>query len=160
MIDEKRCYFFGRNPQVCDINVEHASCSRVHAALVYHKHLNRSFLVDLGSGNLFKIIYLSITMERKWFIFNSSRNFYRKSSSRSQQTRASYGRSKFSFRRFHQTIYFTRKITNGDLPRRFGRYDDDRQSVGETFRASGERRWIRSKSLMASPIFRPTSFGF
>lgn len=51
MIDEKRCYFFGRNPQLCDIAVEHASCSRVHSALLYHKHLNRCFLIDLDSAH-------------------------------------------------------------------------------------------------------------
>ncbi|XP_038057754.1 nuclear inhibitor of protein phosphatase 1-like isoform X2 [Patiria miniata] len=49
MIDEKNVYYFGRNSIVCDFVLDHASCSRVHAALMYHKHLNRSFLVDLGS---------------------------------------------------------------------------------------------------------------
>lgn len=32
-----------------DFCIDHASCSRVHSALVYHKHLDRAFLVDLGS---------------------------------------------------------------------------------------------------------------
>lgn len=50
MIDEKKCYLFGRNAQMNDFCIDHASCSRVHAALVYHKHLNRAFLVDLGSS--------------------------------------------------------------------------------------------------------------
>jgi len=49
MIDEKRCYLFGRNAQLNDFCIDHGSCSRVHAALVYHKHLSRAFLVDLGS---------------------------------------------------------------------------------------------------------------
>ncbi|KAB7498272.1 Nuclear inhibitor of protein phosphatase 1 [Armadillidium nasatum] len=49
MIDEKKCYLFGRNPHLNDFCIDHASCSRVHAALVYHKHLNLPFLVDLGS---------------------------------------------------------------------------------------------------------------
>jgi len=49
MIDEKKCYLFGRNPQMTDFCTDHGSCSRVHAALVWHKHLERSFLVDLGS---------------------------------------------------------------------------------------------------------------
>lgn len=49
MIDEKKCYLFGRNKQLNDFCIDHASCSRVHAALVYHKHLNISYLVDLGS---------------------------------------------------------------------------------------------------------------
>ncbi|XP_013410623.1 nuclear inhibitor of protein phosphatase 1 [Lingula anatina] len=49
MIDEKKCYFFGRNKQLCDFCIDHASCSRVHAALVWHKHLGRPFIIDLGS---------------------------------------------------------------------------------------------------------------
>ncbi|XP_050096717.1 nuclear inhibitor of protein phosphatase 1 isoform X2 [Anopheles aquasalis] len=49
MIDEKRCYLFGRNPQINDVCIDHASCSRVHAAFVYHKHLHIAYLVDLGS---------------------------------------------------------------------------------------------------------------
>lgn len=51
MIDEKRYYFFGRNKDVCDFVTDHASCSRCHAVLIWHKHLNRSFLVDLGSAH-------------------------------------------------------------------------------------------------------------
>uniref|UniRef100_A0A183J193 FHA domain-containing protein n=1 Tax=Soboliphyme baturini TaxID=241478 RepID=A0A183J193_9BILA len=38
-----------QSKQFCDFAIDHASCSRVHAALLYHKHLNRAFLVDLGS---------------------------------------------------------------------------------------------------------------
>ncbi|XP_014216322.1 nuclear inhibitor of protein phosphatase 1 [Copidosoma floridanum] len=49
MVDEKKCYLFGRNHQLNDFCIDHASCSRVHAALVYHKFLNRTFLIDLGS---------------------------------------------------------------------------------------------------------------
>ncbi|XP_060551456.1 nuclear inhibitor of protein phosphatase 1-like [Ruditapes philippinarum] len=49
MVDEKKCYFFGRNKQMCDFCIDHASCSRVHAALVWHRHLSRPFLIDLGS---------------------------------------------------------------------------------------------------------------
>ncbi|XP_012266299.1 nuclear inhibitor of protein phosphatase 1 isoform X1 [Athalia rosae] len=49
MVDEKKCYLFGRNQQMNDFCIDHASCSRVHSALVYHKHLQRAFLVDLGS---------------------------------------------------------------------------------------------------------------
>lgn len=49
MIDEKKCYLFGRNSQMNDFCIDHASCSRVHSAFVWHKHLNRAFLVDLGS---------------------------------------------------------------------------------------------------------------
>jgi len=35
---------------MCDFCIDHASCSRVHAALVWHKHLSRPFLIDLGSS--------------------------------------------------------------------------------------------------------------
>ncbi|VDO33786.1 unnamed protein product [Brugia timori] len=49
MVDEKRAYFFGRNPKQCDFVVEHASCSRVHAVLIYHKFLQRFAIVDMNS---------------------------------------------------------------------------------------------------------------
>lgn len=52
MVDEKRCYLFGRNSQMNDFCIDHASCSRVHAAFVYHKHLNIAYLVDLGSSKI------------------------------------------------------------------------------------------------------------
>lgn len=60
MVDEKKCYLFGRNQQLNDFCIDHASCSRVHAALVYHKHLNRAFLVDLGSSKFIAYISTSI----------------------------------------------------------------------------------------------------
>ncbi|XP_065183098.1 nuclear inhibitor of protein phosphatase 1-like [Sycon ciliatum] len=49
MLDDKQSYYFGRNRDACQVVVEHSSCSRVHCVLLYHKHLNRSFLIDLGS---------------------------------------------------------------------------------------------------------------
>ncbi|KAJ7985225.1 hypothetical protein DPEC_G00349880 [Dallia pectoralis] len=49
IIDEKKCYLFGRNPDMCDFTIDHQSCSRVHAALVYHRHLKRVFLIDNNS---------------------------------------------------------------------------------------------------------------
>ncbi|KAG8451180.1 hypothetical protein GDO86_003438 [Hymenochirus boettgeri] len=49
IIDEKKYYLFGRNPDMCDFTIDHQSCSRVHSALVYHKHLKRVFLIDLNS---------------------------------------------------------------------------------------------------------------
>ena len=59
MVDEKKCYLFGRNQQMNDFCIDHASCSRVHSALVYHKHLNRAFLVDLGSSEyMFNKIFM------------------------------------------------------------------------------------------------------
>uniref|UniRef100_A0A0N4Z738 FHA domain-containing protein n=1 Tax=Parastrongyloides trichosuri TaxID=131310 RepID=A0A0N4Z738_PARTI len=51
MVDEKEYYYFGRNPQQVDITLEHASCSRVHAILIYHKALKRFALVDLKSSH-------------------------------------------------------------------------------------------------------------
>ena len=51
MVDEKNAYFFGRNPLYCDFPIDHASCSRVHAVLLFHKNLNKSFLVDLNSAH-------------------------------------------------------------------------------------------------------------
>ena len=51
MIDEKNAYFFGRNHLYCDFTIDHASCSRVHAVLLFHKNLNKSFLVDLNSAH-------------------------------------------------------------------------------------------------------------
>ncbi|KAJ8334848.1 hypothetical protein SKAU_G00404870 [Synaphobranchus kaupii] len=49
IIDEKKYYLFGRNPDACDFTIDHQSCSRVHAALIYHRHLKRVFLIDLNS---------------------------------------------------------------------------------------------------------------
>ena len=49
MLDDKKCYLFGRNPNLNDVCIDHSSCSRIHAALVYHKHLQRFFLIDLAS---------------------------------------------------------------------------------------------------------------
>lgn len=49
MVDEKKSYLFGRNNKLCDFTIDHASCSRVHACLVWHKNLNRPFLIDNGS---------------------------------------------------------------------------------------------------------------
>ena len=60
MVDEKRCYLFGRNSQMNDFTVDHGSCSRVHAALVYHKHLGRTFLVDCGSTHGMRFRYLKL----------------------------------------------------------------------------------------------------
>ncbi|MEQ2282236.1 hypothetical protein AMECASPLE_038463 [Ameca splendens] len=59
IIDEKKFYLFGRNPDWCDFTIDHQSCSRVHSALVYHKHLKRVFLIDLNSSKTLPIIALS-----------------------------------------------------------------------------------------------------
>lgn len=50
MVDEKPYYLFGRNLELTDFCIDHASCSRVHAALIYHRILERFFLMDLGSS--------------------------------------------------------------------------------------------------------------
>lgn len=75
MVDEKRCYLFGRNSQMNDFCIDHASCSRVHAAFVYHKHLNIAYLVDLGSSK-FTLSNALFTDSLSYF-FYSARNFYR-----------------------------------------------------------------------------------
>eukprot|EP00111_Clytia_hemisphaerica_P011018 TCONS_00032297-protein len=49
IIDGKTHFFFGRQREFIDFTIDHTSCSRVHAVMVYHKHLERMFLVDLGS---------------------------------------------------------------------------------------------------------------
>jgi nuclear inhibitor of protein phosphatase 1 len=42
--------FSGRNADVVDVTIDHGSASRYHAALVYHKVLKRSFIIDLKSS--------------------------------------------------------------------------------------------------------------
>ena len=61
--------FPGRNADVVDVTIDHGSASRYHAALVYHKILKRSFILDLKSSKLaaidaagFKLKVLSTTM--------------------------------------------------------------------------------------------------
>lgn len=61
IIDQKPYYLFGRNKEACDFTLEHTSCSRVHAALVFHKHLNRTFLIDLKSSKYIKVSYFNRT---------------------------------------------------------------------------------------------------
>jgi len=51
LIDEKKYYIFGRNNEMCDFVTSHASCSRAHAAIMYHKVLNKAFIVDLKSAH-------------------------------------------------------------------------------------------------------------
>lgn len=58
MVDEKPYYLFGRNLELTDFCIDHASCSRVHACLVYHRILERFFLMDLGSSKYQMLIYL------------------------------------------------------------------------------------------------------
>lgn len=70
MVDEKKCYLFGRNQQLNDFCIDHASCSRVHSALVYHKHLDRAFLVDLGSSKY--RAYTGARIQSSFNIFNES----------------------------------------------------------------------------------------
>jgi len=51
LIDEKKYYIFGRNNEMCDFITNHASCSRAHAAILYHKILKKAFVVDLKSAH-------------------------------------------------------------------------------------------------------------
>uniref|UniRef100_A0AC34QEM4 FHA domain-containing protein n=1 Tax=Panagrolaimus sp. JU765 TaxID=591449 RepID=A0AC34QEM4_9BILA len=71
-VDELTHYYFGRNVDVCEIPVEHASCSRVHAVLVYHKYLNRFALIDLGSSPLTPIF---LDVGTKFYFGASTRRF-------------------------------------------------------------------------------------
>ena len=73
MIDEKNCYFFGRNKDTVDFLTDHASCSRVHAVLLWHKHLNRSFIIDLGSGtNLPNLMIRKIVSNYFYYYHNKA----------------------------------------------------------------------------------------
>jgi nuclear inhibitor of protein phosphatase 1 len=49
IVDGKTHFFFGRQRQYIDFTLDHTSCSRVHAVMIYHKNLQRMFLLDLGS---------------------------------------------------------------------------------------------------------------
>lgn len=74
IIDEKKFYLFGRNPDWCDFTIDHQSCSRVHAALVYHKHLKRVFLIDLNSSKTSpqcSLCYFVWNNARKWELSQS-----------------------------------------------------------------------------------------
>lgn len=92
MIDEKKCYLFGRNPQMNDFTIDHGSCSRVHAALLWHKHLERSFLVDLGSSKWSADIQQSWQISPPWYLLSnifflfSSWDFHRRRQTGGQQT--------------------------------------------------------------------------
>jgi nuclear inhibitor of protein phosphatase 1 len=73
MIDEKKCYFFGRNKDSCDFVIDHASCSRCHAVLVWHKDLNRSFLVDLNSSK--KSFFQALIVSQLTYFFEAHGTF-------------------------------------------------------------------------------------
>ncbi|CBY23611.1 unnamed protein product [Oikopleura dioica] len=51
LIDQKKFYLFGRNADMCDFVAGHASISRAHCALTYHKILKKSFIIDLKSAH-------------------------------------------------------------------------------------------------------------
>lgn len=51
LIDDKKAYYFGRNNKQVDFAVEHASCSRVHALLLYHGLLKRFAVIDMDSSH-------------------------------------------------------------------------------------------------------------
>jgi len=49
-LGEKASYVFGRNADVCDYVLDHASVSRKHAAIVHHTN-GKLYLIDLESGH-------------------------------------------------------------------------------------------------------------
>lgn len=49
ILDGKTHFFFGRQQKYIDFTLDHTSCSRVHAVMLYHQNLQRMFLIDLGS---------------------------------------------------------------------------------------------------------------
>ena len=114
MIDEKKCYLFGRNAQMNDFSIDHASCSRVHAALVYHKHLDRAFLVDLGSSKCRPMVStptLKLPSYDRYFVFkvnsfSSTRYFHRIVETRSVQTHAAADRFRIPFRCVDKKLYY------------------------------------------------------
>jgi len=49
-LGKKRYYVFGRNPEVCDVVLDHESISRKHAAIVHHTS-GKLYLIDLQAGH-------------------------------------------------------------------------------------------------------------
>ena len=49
LLDDKPYFLIGRHSKQCDFILDHVSVSRFHSAVVYHEHLQRVFLMDLGS---------------------------------------------------------------------------------------------------------------
>ena len=49
LLDDKPYFLIGRHSKRCDFILDHVSISRFHSAVIYHEHLQRVFLMDLGS---------------------------------------------------------------------------------------------------------------
>ena len=49
LLDDKLYFLIGRHSKQCNFVLDHASVSRFHSVVLYHKHLKRIFLIDLGS---------------------------------------------------------------------------------------------------------------
>ena len=49
LLDEKLYFLIGRHTKLCNFILDHASVSRFHSVVLFHKHLKRIFLIDLGS---------------------------------------------------------------------------------------------------------------
>ena len=49
LLDDKLYFLIGRHSKQCHFILDHASVSRFHSVVLYHKHLDRIFLIDLGS---------------------------------------------------------------------------------------------------------------
>lgn len=106
MVDEKRCYLFGRNSQMNDFCIDHASCSRVHAAFVYHKHLNIAYLVDLGSSRIGKQ-KVSFHSAIQYGFHCSPRHIYWHIASRGSQAHTATDQQHVSLRCLHTELYTT-----------------------------------------------------
>ena len=65
LLDGKKYFLFGRNKDRCDFPLDHESCSRIHAALVYHKHLDRFFIIDQGSG---EYVHVQLSLDSDRFV--------------------------------------------------------------------------------------------
>ena len=72
----KGCFFFGRNSDQVDYVLNHASCSRVHAVLLFNPIIERFFLNDFGSGKFsFSTFFLfSVIFQEYLFLIISTAN--------------------------------------------------------------------------------------
>ena len=72
---DKSFYTIGRNSDICDIISDHASISRVHAAICFHPLLKKFFLQDNGSAHGTFIGKSRISREPKSLLTNSCLKF-------------------------------------------------------------------------------------
>merc|ERR1712060_291933 len=72
---DKAYYTIGRNTDICDITADHASISRVHAAIIFHPKLKKFFLQDNGSAHGTFIGKAKISREPKSLSVNACLKF-------------------------------------------------------------------------------------